>query len=327
MTWMRSGVTLLSIIALAGLGTGAAITEWRAAAREARAQPAAPAAEKFVEVDGLRIHAVIEGSGPDLVMIHGSSGNTRDFSFDLMHRLADRYRVILFDRPGLGWSDPLPRGQEGITEQARVIARASALLGAERPLVLGQSYGGAGALAWAVDAPDSLSGLVLVSTPSQVWEGGLSRFYKVTSHPVGARVAVPLLTAFVDPSRVKDELIGVFAPQPVPDGYLEHLNPDLTLSRGPIRSNARQRARLKADIAALQSRYGAITVPVEMIHGEVDITVPLSIHADPLAQRLPTANLVVLDGAGHMPHHGRPAGDVADAVDRAAARAALHGGS
>jgi len=320
-------VILLSLLALAGLGGTAVLTEWRANAREARAAASAPSEDRFVTVDGRRVHAVVEGSGPDLVMIHGSSGNTADFSFDLMHRLSDQYRVILFDRPGLGWSDPLPRGREGIIEQAQVLSKAAALLGAEAPLVLGQSYGGAVALAWAVTQPDTLSGLVLVSSPSQVWEGRLSRYYQVTSHPVGARLVVPLLTAYVGPDRVAAELRGVFHPQPVPDGYLDHLNLDLTLSRRAVRENARHRARLKGDIAGLQPLYGQIEMPVEMIHGNEDITVPLSIHAAPLAQQLPGANLVVLDGVGHVPHHGTSANAVAAAVDRAAARAALHGGS
>ena len=33
---------------------------------------------QFIDVDGHRVHAVSKGSGPDLVLIHGSSGNTRD---------------------------------------------------------------------------------------------------------------------------------------------------------------------------------------------------------------------------------------------------------
>ena len=45
------------------------------------------------------------GEGPDVVLIHGAFGSLRDFTFDLSDRLSERYRVIAFDRPGLGYTD------------------------------------------------------------------------------------------------------------------------------------------------------------------------------------------------------------------------------
>ena len=57
------------------------------------------------------------------------------------------------------------------TRQAALIRGALARIGIERPLLVGHSYGGSVALAWAVDAPETVSGLVLLATPSQVWDG------------------------------------------------------------------------------------------------------------------------------------------------------------
>lgn len=318
---MRLGLFLLSL--LAAIGGLFAYTHLRAAEREARADSRMPPASGFVTVEGRRIRAEIMGSGPDLILIHGSSGNVNDFRAGLMARLAARYRVIAFDRPGLGFSDPLPKGGEGITDQARILSKAAAALGVSRALVLGQSYGGAVALAWAAAAPGQVAGLVLVSAPSQVWSGGLSRYYRVTSHPVGAALAVPFLTAYVGRGLVERELIGVFAPQEVPAGYVDAIDLDLTLARGAIRANARQRARLKADVRALRPAYADIIAPVEIIHGDQDQTVPLDIHARPLSEQIPAAHLHILPGVGHMPHHGASRGAVIAAIDRAAARAGL----
>ncbi|MGV6813353.1 MAG: alpha/beta fold hydrolase [Brevirhabdus sp.] len=326
MTWTRLGRTLvsatllLSVIALGGAG----LVGLRAGAREARAAELTPPGALFVEVEGLRIHAEIRGEGPDIVLIHGSSGNLRDFSFDLARRLERDFRVISFDRPGLGWSDPLPVGREGIDDQARVLQRAAAKLGAERPLVLGQSYGGAVALAWAATLPDSLSGLLLVAAPALPWQGGLDRYYRITSSGWGRSLAVPAISAFVGAERVTTALDEVFAPQPVPDGYLDHLGLDLTLSRGPIRANARQRARLKQDIIRLSPHWGAVAVPTEILHGDQDRTVSPMIHALPLAEMIEGADLRILKGIGHMPHHGAPAAEITAAARRVAARAGLH---
>ena len=188
--------------------------------------------------------------------------------------------MIAFDRPGLGWTERLPTGRtESIAEQAELLQRAAAQLGAERPIVLGQSYGGAVALAWAVETPEALSALVLVSAVSQPWEGGLSAFYKVTSSRLGQLLAVPLISALVSDERIDASLVEVFGPQAVPEGYRAAIGSGLTLRRGSLRANADQRASLKAEIIGLQPRYSEIRVPTEIIHGTADTTVGFEIHS------------------------------------------------
>ena len=85
-----------------------AVTQWHAGVREAEAMRANPPASDFVEVDDVPVHYQIKGEGPDLVLLHGASGNLNDFTMGFTDRLTDRYRVILFDRPGLGWTGRLP---------------------------------------------------------------------------------------------------------------------------------------------------------------------------------------------------------------------------
>ena len=138
---------ILPLLIAAGLLVAVIWVDARASKREALAAELYPPLGQFLTVNGLQIHAHVLGSGPDLVLIHGASGNTRDFSFGMMEQLSTRYRVIAFDRPGLGWSERLPKGQDGLLEQAEVLQQAALALGAEKPLVLGQSYGGAVALA------------------------------------------------------------------------------------------------------------------------------------------------------------------------------------
>ena len=60
-----------------------AITLWRVGQNAKRATDQFPAQGTFVEVAGHPVHYVEMGSGPALVLIHGSSGNTRDFTFGL----------------------------------------------------------------------------------------------------------------------------------------------------------------------------------------------------------------------------------------------------
>jgi pimeloyl-ACP methyl ester carboxylesterase len=290
--------------------------------RETKAEEQFPPEGQFLTVNGAQVHYVSKGSGPDIVLIHGASGNLRDFTFSLVDKLADRFRVTAFDRPGLGYTDRINPNGTTLIEQATLLADASAQLGLQKPMVLGQSYGGAVALAWAVERPDSLSALILLAAASNPWTTDLSTFYKVTSSDLGSALVVPALTAFV-PTPVVDRAIeGVFAPQKEPDGYAAHIRAPLTLRRVSMRANAMQRANLLGEIKALYTRYGTIDVPTEIIHGDADTTVGLSIHSIPLSMQIKGANLTVLKGVGHMPHHvAEP--EVIAAIERAASRAGL----
>ncbi|MGD9865293.1 MAG: alpha/beta fold hydrolase [Pseudodonghicola sp.] len=310
---------LVVLAVLAALFWG--LTLWRAARAEARAEASHPPRGQLLQVGGTTVHAEVLGQGPDVVLIHGSSGNSRDMTFALAPLLADRYRVIVFDRPGLGYSQRRHR-RDSIADQAGLLAAAARQLGAERPVVVGQSYGGAVALAWAVHHPDRLAALVPVAAASHPWEVPLDLFYRVTSSRLGGLLAVPLLTAWVPPALVDRALEEVFAPQPVPPGYAAHFGPGLTLRRGALRANAAQRASLLAEIVALAPLYDRIAVPTEIVHGTADVTVDPGLHSDNLARRIPGASLTRLDGIGHMPQHVA-APQVAAAIDRAAARAGL----
>ena len=313
----------LALILLALIAVFWGATLWKAARHEARAQAAFPPLGQFVTVAGARLHLYQTGQGPDIVLIHGASGNMRDFTFDLVARLSDRYRVTVLDRPGLGYSDRLDRDGASIFEQADALVAAVAQLGVTKPLVLGHSYGGAVALAWATRHPDATAGLIVVSGASNPWDAPLSTYYRVLSHPVGQWLAVPILTAWVPDHVVTDTIAQIFAPQDTPQGYGEYIGAGLSLQRRALCENALQRASLLGEIQQMVPHYAALSLPVEILHGSVDTTVWPQIHAIPLSRQIAGANLVIMEGVGHSPHHADPATVIA-AIDRAARAAALH---
>jgi pimeloyl-ACP methyl ester carboxylesterase len=305
---MATGLFITALI-LAGL------THWRASVREASALAAYPPTGTFVTVDGLRLHYEITGKGPDLVLIHGASGSLRDLTYGLRDQLTDRYRVTVVDRPGLGHSDPLP--EVSLAAQAKAIKSGLARIGVTDPVVVGQSYGGAVALAWALEGGPRA--LVLVGAPSMPWPGKLDPWYRLTSTAIGRALAVPLAAAFVPQSYVTAATAGVFAPAPVPQGYEAWLGTPLTLRRDALATNTAQINALRADLVTMEPRYSGLALPIELIHGSADTIVPLAIHSGPLSGHLPNATLTVIEGAGHMPHHTHSA-TVISAIDRAALR-------
>lgn len=277
----------------------------------------------FLTIDGRRLHVLVRGHGPDVVLIHGASGNLRDFTFDLMGRLVPRFRVIAVDRPGLGHSDRLHDRGESPAEQARVLDRAAAMLGVERAVIAGHSYGGSVALAWALDHPGRVGAVVSLAGAAMPWPGELGPWYRTASTGLGGATLVPLVSALL-PAAVVRRLIGtIFAPQPAPPGYGAHLAVELTLQPQVLRANVRQVGSLKSHLAGMAPRYPALNRPVEILHGTADTIVPLAVHGRPLAAILPDARLTELPGVGHMPHHVAPDATVS-VIEHAARRAGLH---
>lgn len=319
---------MLGLAAAAALAGGAVFGVDRLASQqEAAAEAAFPALGQILDVDGVAVHAWVKGDGPDLVLLHGAGGNLRDFTFDLAERLSETYRVIAFDRPGHGFTGRVPDAEsegrgESPREQARLLQQAARQLGVTRPLVLGQSFGGAVAMAWALEDPAMTAGLILVAGATMPWPGDLKASYHVNSNPLGAVSVVPMLTAFPPQGMIDQIMLGIFAPTPVPEGYVSHFGLPLAMRRGTMVANARQVTGLKDHVTEMSEHYGSLSMPMELVHGTADTIVSLDIHAQALAQIVTGASLTVIEGAGHMPHHSHPE-VVTAAVDRAARNAGL----
>jgi pimeloyl-ACP methyl ester carboxylesterase len=122
-----------------------------------------PAAGRFLDVDGVRLHYVERGSGEPLIFLHGNGSMIEDFeSSGLIDLAAKNYRVIVFDRPGFGHSDR-PRNVSTSDVQAKLIKHALERLDVLNATVLGHSWGASVAVALALKYPDLIRGLVLAS--------------------------------------------------------------------------------------------------------------------------------------------------------------------
>lgn len=295
----------------------------RIADRTAAARSEFPPTGRIIDVEGAQVHAHVAGRGPDLVLIHGAGGNVRDFTFDLTKRLTDRFRVIAFDRPGFGHTGAAPeagvkRG-ESPREQARLLQKAAEAIGVTSPIVLGHSFGGAVALAWALERPEETRALVLLGGATMPWPGGLDALYRINASTLGGAVVVPLISAFATQGMADRVLKRVFAPDPVPEGYADAFGIPLSLRRDTLLSNARQVNGLRPHLVTMSEAYSSLRMPVELVHGTADEIVPAEVHSIPLAEMLAGANLTLLPGIGHMPHHAAP-DDVVAAIDRASGR-------
>lgn len=316
---------MLSTVAAAGLAGCVAIVDTRADRREAEWTNQTPPLGTLIDVEGHNIHVYDAGhanaSAPDLVLIHGANGNLRDFTFDLVGRLNSDFRVIAVDRPGLGWSDSLGETDSDPREQARVLRLALDQLGVDNPIIVGHSYGGAVAMGWALQAPNETSAVVLLAGATHPWPGTLGAWYRLNATPLG-RPARATVTAFAPQDMVANVLEEVFEPADVPEGFNAYFGPNLSLRRASQANNTRQVNALLDHVRQMQPGYAALTLPIEILHGDADTIVGLEIHSRRMVEDAPGAVLTVLENAGHMPHHSHPS-EVVAAIHRAARRAGI----
>ncbi len=287
----------------------------------ARAHP--PKGE-LTSVEGAKLHVDQLGGRSDddtaVVLVHGASGNMEDMRIALGAALADRYRTILIDRPGRGWSE---RGPDLVSPQRQADAVAEALkkIGVRRVVMVGHSLGGAIATAFAIRHKAMTAGLVLLAPASHPWDGGISWYYSLAATPMIGQIFAHTIVMPLGLLLAANAVSGVFHPQTPPVDYLRRSATALVLRPSAFIANAQDVAELEPNLQRLVPLYAQIEAPTVILTGDDDLTVSNDIHAAALATSIPGARLEILPGVGHMPHHARP-DRVRAAVDEVAERSA-----
>lgn len=312
-------------VAAAGLVLFARIEAGRIAA-------AYPPTGRFMAVEGGRLHyterASIGAERGTVLLLHGASGNQADVMLALGDRLAAQgFRVIAPDRPGHGWSDrPDGEADASPARQAALLRQGLHGIGVDHAIVLGHSWSGALAVAFALDQPDFTDGLVLVSPVTMPWSTGVAWYYAWAGSPVVGPVFNALVTMPVGLLAIEPGLKSVFTPQATPPDYADRTGVALLLRPGEFTANAQDVGGLSAFLATQAPRMGSVTAPTAVVTGDHDGIVWTALHAYGSARAIPGAKLTVLPGVGHSPHWAAPDSVVAAILDVAArAKARLPG--
>jgi pimeloyl-ACP methyl ester carboxylesterase len=243
-------------------------------------------------VAGLRVKLTEWGRGPAVVLLHGLTGS-RAYLRPYAERLARTHRVLAVDLPGHGGSDMLE--PFAFREAARVMADAAAAAGAERPVVVGHSFGAPLAVAWAAERP--VAGIVACSPVGMApLELRRARFVLpfhrllALTEPAWGGAALAL-----GPSR--RAVFGWFVGMAALDGLEPALGREMLRDAGRAAPVVR---KVLAPLAALDLAGMArgISAPALVLWGDHDATGWES--GPPLAAAL-GGRQEVLPGVGHMP--------------------------
>jgi proline iminopeptidase len=130
-----------------------------------------PIQEGFVDARGVLIYYKSVGNGPPLLVVHGGPGASHEYFLPYLLPLARKHRVVFIDERGSGRSEKLEDAKlytvENMVEDVEAVRRS---LDLGRVALLGHSYGGVLAQAYALKYPSHLSRLLLCSTFSSTKE-------------------------------------------------------------------------------------------------------------------------------------------------------------
>ena len=189
-----------------------------------------PPSGRFMSVEGVRLHYLERGEGRPVVLLHGNGVTGEDFELSRVLGLAAQsHRVIAFDRPGFGYSGR-PRGTVwNAARQARLLRQALAAIALEPAVVIGHSWGTLVASALALDYPEAVRSLILLSGYYYPTLRADVALFSPPAIPVIGDflryTVVPPLTAAMLPAMVKRS----FAPLPVPDRFAKGFPAGLAL--------------------------------------------------------------------------------------------------
>lgn len=149
-----------------GLGLAIALGASALVSREMAvvARQTHPARGRFRRIGDVTLNYVDEGQGPVVVLIHGNGTMWNDWVLSgVVKELAKSHRVIAVSRPGFGYSTRARGAVWTASRQGAVISGLLDGLGIAQATVVGHSWGTLVALAMALDRPQRVSGLVLLS--------------------------------------------------------------------------------------------------------------------------------------------------------------------
>lgn len=245
----------------------------------------------MVDADGLRTHYLEAGEGIPLLLLHGSGPGVSATSnwAGVLEQLAERHRVIAMDFAGFGASEKPADAAYDIRLWQRQLIGFLDALELEAVTMVGNSFGGAMALAAAMRRPERVARLVLMGTPVGDYDltPGLRGGREFDGTREGLRA---VLSCFPhDPALVTDELvdarlaaatqphaqdaIGALIPEPAPDG-------PTTVHGIP------------------EKHLGSVVAPTLVLHGREDQVVPFELGLR-LLRGIPNAELHAFGHCGH----------------------------
>jgi proline iminopeptidase len=263
----------------------------------------------MMQIRDASLFVKVVGQGPPLLLMHGGPGLDHTSLLSL-EACADQFTLVFYDQRCNGRSEGAPVTSmtwENLTADAEALRQA---LGFERWAVLGHSFGGNVALEYALRYPASLSHLILMNTTGDAYwtqEHAPELLARRGYSPAAVEAARRFFNGQLEPREVTRTVLKFGS------AYFYRFNPlavAYEMLFGP-----KQKMRPEASVFgfgqllkgwSVMDRLGEIEAPTLVIAGRHDFLFPPECEAI-LADRIPGAQLALVERAGHNPQMERTA--------------------
>ena len=256
-----------------------------------------------LQVNGAQIAYRRIGNGRPLVVLNGFAATSADWDPSFIDALASSNELILVDNRGIGFSTD-DGGPFGIDQLADDAARIIQVLDLESPSVLGWSMGGFIAQRLALQGPERINKLILLSTDP----GGAN------ADLASADVWSKLIDMSGTPHEQARRLLSLVFPSDVAESIYREFGDIVAAARAQLSPDLVNRQVAAMDAwhrTGIGNRLREINVPVLIATGTGDIVIPPS-NALKLVNAIPGAWLAQFNGGGHafMFQYPRPLADL-----------------
>jgi pimeloyl-ACP methyl ester carboxylesterase len=260
---------------------------------------------KTIGIDGIPFNYIDVGSGDDqepAVLVHGLGGQWQNW-LENIPRLAEQRRVLALDLPGFGLSPEPSDGEISISGYGRVVDAFCDQLGLAEVEMVGNSMGGFVAAEVAIQFPERVARLVLVSaagiTSADAFQAPILTIGRIAS-------AIATNTTAQD-RRLASRPLGRHLALALVARHPRLLKPDLAYEgffkgAGKGGFDAALRACLDYDF---RDRLPDVKVPTLIVWGEKDSIIPVR-DADEFERLIEDSRKVVMKDTGHIPMAERP---------------------
>lgn len=249
-----------------------------------------------VLVEGKRVHYILEGDGPPVVLVHGNGGSLRRWRL-CVPLLGEHFQVVALDLPGFGDSDLLgsyPTWEDYL----RFLTAFLDTLGLPRASFIGHGVGGLLILDLALREPARVDRLVVVG--SMGIRKGTAWINRLLTVPWFARVAFRVALSRKALLRRFSYLSYLcYQPRSIPLSLLREMRDDYRRSRAFHRM-------FRIVNRGLIDELGEVKAQTLVVWGKEDRALPVT-NALEFHRRIHRSRMVLLERCGHLPMIERPA--------------------
>jgi proline iminopeptidase len=252
------------------------------------------------DVRGVSIFERRIGNGPPVVVLHGGPGAHHDYLLPGFDALAQRRELIYYDQRGGGRSAVSRETPVGWKEHVADLEELRRQWGIAQLVLAGYSWGGLLALLYAVEFPDRVARLALVS-PAPAWREARAEF----EHRFQQRNLAPELQrqrATLRESGLREQDPAQYAQRLFELSVAPYFfDPTKARELTPFRVTGRTQQEVWNSLADydLRPQLGRLELPVQMIQGEDDV---IPVETSRTVAELTGAELELLPRCGHVPY-------------------------